>query len=365
MTEAGAVPDILGMRFVEIGRPWLKRILPKQTTCFASELPRRRPGTPAPAEALYGEPLRRLRSALADPAIAVIVCHPSMFAPWDARWLLRALFNRRLLRTGLPISTTLGPQMLRTGTAAPIAVVDLEDLPVIKRCNLFLLDCATLYFKRELPIDHWKVFLRTDHHGVPTPRYRLRPRNRSRIEKLAPLSLGLKIGSEGHFPPRTGKSIDIFYAGRVEGSSTVRQAGLGELASLAAHGVSIDVAQGPLLPEEFYKRAAAARLVWSPEGLGWDCFRHYEAAMCGSVPLINNPAIERYRPLLGGEHAIYYDIEPGGLTRAVIGALADRRRLEEIGQAAKAHVEAYHAPLALARHVLHTTLARARARAST
>ncbi len=349
------------MRFVEIGRPWLKRILPKQTICFASELPKRPSGISAPADALYGEKLRHLRAALADPTIAVIVCHPSMFAAWDARWLLRAVFNRRFLRNGLPISTMVGPQVLRAGATAPIAVVDLEDLPVVKRCNLFLLDRATLYFKRELPIDHWKLFLSTDHHGVPTPRYRLRRRNRSRVEKLLPLSLGLKLDGVAGFPAPVEKAVDVFYAGRVEGSSTVRESGLGELRSLADRGVSLDIAEAPLPPELFYKRAAAARLVWSPEGLGWDCFRHYEAARCGSVPLINNPTIERYRPFIAGEHAIYYDVEPGGLTRAVMSALTDRGRLAEMGRAAKHHVETYHAPAALARYVVRTTLARAKA----
>ena len=63
--------------------------------------------------------------------------------------------------------------------------------------------------------------------------------------------------------------------------------------------------------EEFYRRCAQAWIIWSPEGHGWDCFRHYEALACGSVPLINQPTIERYRPLLDGVHALYYDPEPG------------------------------------------------------
>ena len=69
---------------------------------------------------------------------------------------------------------------------------------------------------------------------------------------------------------------------------------------------------------EFYQRAARAWLVWSPEGLGWDCFRHYEAPACGSVPVINQPNIERHQPLVHGEHAFYYDRSPGELTRTIL-----------------------------------------------
>src|SRR5439155_445835 len=81
---------------------------------------------------------------------------------------------------------------------------------------------------------------------------------------------------------------------------------------------------------EFLERCARAWLVWAPEGFGWDCFRSYEAAVCGSVPLMNRPTIERYQPLIEGVHALYYDVEPGELGRAVMAALADRDRLVAI-----------------------------------
>ena len=90
----------------------------------------------------------------------------------------------------------------------------------------------------------------------------------------------------------------------------------------------------------------------SPEGLGWDCFRHYEAPACGSAPLINQPWLDRHAPLIAGEHALYYDVEPGGLTRAVTAALADKPALAKMAAAAQAHVMAHHTPQALARYVV-------------
>jgi hypothetical protein len=61
--------------------------------------------------------------------------------------------------------------------------------------------------------------------------------------------------------------------------------------------------------------------------------------------------------LADGEHALYYDVEPGGLARAVRAALADKPALARIAAAARAHVMAHHTPQALARHVVETARA--------
>jgi hypothetical protein len=74
------------------------------------------------------------------------------------------------------------------------------------------------------------------------------------------------------------------------------------------------------------------------------------------VPLLARPCIERYRPMVEGEQAIYYDVEEGALTKAALDALADKPRLETIACAAKAHVLAHHTPAALGHHILRTCL---------
>jgi hypothetical protein len=360
-------PDLTQLRFVEIGMPLVKRMLPEQTLCFASRL--HTPDADKASRTLVAsfEPFASLPATLRRTDIAAVFCHPNMFSPWDWRWFQRALFNRRLFRHGLPIASSWGPQLLRLPVAAPIAVIDLEDLPVINRNAQFLLDRALVYFKRELPSDHWKLFIKTGHHGVPTPRYRRVQRHRDWIDKLAPLSIGLPHSALLHLPApqeQPEKTVDIFFVGRVEDSSSLRRRGLQELLALKDRGVTLDLPPAPLPLPEFFRRAAAARLVWSPEGFGWDCFRHYEAAACGSVPLINNPTIERHQPLLAGEHAIYYDVEPGGLTRAALAALADGPRLAAMAKQAQAHVLAHHTPRAIAEYLLQETLRRAKAAAA-
>ena len=88
---------------------------------------------------------------------------------------------------------------------------------------------------------------------------------------------------------------------------------------------------------------ARAWLTWSPEGLGWECFRHYEAPFAFSVPIINSPTIIRYRPLIDGIHAFYYcPDEPNALAEKVKTALGDKKRLREMAERAHAHVLKYH-----------------------
>ena len=61
-------------------------------------------------------------------------------------------------------------------------------------------------------------------------------------------------------------------------------------------GIDVDI--GERMPiEQYMERCAKARLVWSPEGYGKECFRHYEAALCGSVPVISRAPRILHRPL--------------------------------------------------------------------
>jgi hypothetical protein len=339
---------------VEIGpRPYVARSYAGESLFFSTDSARDRPEGVRVLPALAD-----LWAALARPDVELVVVHPNFSSPLGVRHLNRTIFSWRFVRGRSPLFRAIGPELARWRGRAPLVVVDHEDLPLINRNNLALLERCDLWFKRELPADHWRVFTKTAHPNLPTPRFRGSARHQAWARKLRPLSIGLPLSSAGLLPlaPRE-KRFDLFFAGRVAGSSTVRERGLAEIEALAAHGVRIDRPDQPLPPAEFYARCAAAWLVWSPEGLGWDCFRHYEAPACGSVPLINLPFIDRHQPLIGGEHAIYYDPEPGGLTRAALAALADKPALTRIAAAAQAHVAAHHTPEALARHIVETARA--------
>lgn len=308
--------------------------------------------------------LPRLARALASNDYDLVVIQPGGHAPWAWQGIARALFRRSALRGEIPYFRGFGQQMLRGRVTAPIAVWDMADAPIVPRHHLFLIDLAKVYFKRELPADHWRVFMGTLHEQVPTPRFRRATKHRQRIAKLRPISLGLPLGLDRNAVVASlhteGKTSDVFFAGRVDASSTVRKSGLDELLALRAKGYKIDIPEAPLPLEAYLKRCAQAWLTWSPEGYGYETFRTYEASICGSVPVLNAPPIERYKPLLHGRHCFYHDAEPGGLTRTLEGALSDREKLRPMAQAAREFVLAEHTFTALARYVVESTLGQAR-----
>jgi hypothetical protein len=352
--------DLSNLKFVEVGAPWLKTAFPDQTVCFSNFHTRRNAD---PANGLHHislDTLPKLNRALHDPDVSLVVCRPGFYPPWHWRWISRELFSRRALQGQSRLFGALGAQMLRFPIAAPIAVLDTEDYPAIPSDRMFLLSRCALYFKRELPPDHWRLFMGTVHPSLPSRRLRQESRYRAMLEKVRPLSLGLPLDSRGLLPMSVAeKTADVFFAGDTASSSTVRATGMREIVALREQGITVDIPDQRLPLPEFYKRASQAWLVWSPEGLGWDCFRHYEAPACGSVPVINQPSIERHQPLAAGEHAFYYDPAPGELTRTIRAALADKDRLRAMAAAGQAHVMAQHTPEALARYVVETTLDRA------
>lgn len=344
--------DFSNLRIVEIGTPHMAATFPQQTHRFAPT-----PVKPTPALTKLSVPkLGALYRALHAPDLSLIVSQPTQVAPWQSTVLMRALFDRRAWLGHPRFGPVIAPHLLRLPVSAPIAVIDTGDYPYINRADLFLLSRCKFWFKRELPPDRWRLFTKTFHQQIPTPRFRRRSQLRHMLDKVRPISLGVSASLVAPPQGELAKTTDVFFAGSVDGSSTVRQRGLAELIALRDRGVRVDLPEGRLSPEEFYRRSAQAWIVWSPEGLGWDCFRHYEALACGSVPVINQPPIERHRPLLNGIHALFYDPEPGALTAMITSALADKDRLRTIADAGKAHVLTHHTIAAIAKYVVETTL---------
>jgi hypothetical protein len=136
----------------------------------------------------------------------------------------------------------------------------------------------------------------------------------------------------------------------------VRERGLHELLQLQKQGFRIDIQEGDCSPAEYLGRCARSWLVWSPEGYGWDCFRQYEAAYAGSVPVISRQTIERHMPLREGDHCYYYDVEEGHLARVIRQALLAPDVLLAMAAAGREHVLKHHTPQALAQYVVQATL---------
>jgi hypothetical protein len=282
---------------------------------------------------------REIRAGRVD----LIVVWVSPYAPWNFRQL-KAILTRPF-RPWTSLVRIFGVQALRfLTTPTPILAIDNEDARTIAPHNLFLLDKANVFLKRELPVDRWQVFQHTAHAGMPGARFRSNPRNRRRVQKLRPISVGVTrheaIPEQMPFPD---KSVDVFVALALEGSTTVRSEGIAQIRALADSGLVLDIVETRIPHPEYIERMSRAWLTWSPEGLGWDCFRHYEAPLAFSVPVINSPTIVRYEPLQDDVHAIYYHPdEPHDLTDKIMSALSDKGRLRQIAERARLHVLKFH-----------------------
>jgi hypothetical protein len=340
------------LRILEIGDDTLFfRAVPQQTTFYrVAAKPR------GQADRAFG-PLRALRCLrdLRAGKYDLLVVHAAQYAPWHPRTVLTALRDWHI-RAPVGLFGLFVWRFVHRFHAVPIVAIDLGDSFGIGRHNFFLLRAARAFFKRELPADRWHVFHRSGSRDYPGRHWRSKAASRSLVAKLRPISYGTWM-----WPPVAApavKTADIFFAGTTESNSTARASGLAELRALAQESLVVDIADDRLPPAEFLARMAAAWLAWSPQGLGWECARHYEAALVGTVPLINYPTIVRDCPLADGEHCVLYPVEPGGLAAAARAALADKPRLARIAAAANAHVRAHHSDYARSERIAVTVLGR-------
>ena len=341
------------VRILEIGEFSLfKRTMPDQTTLvFTGANPRsiegldHRPFGPAVLPGL----LRSLKRGEWDvvacfaPARPLIDCRRGLGGLLAS--LLRVLFRFR----------TLGTYAMRSRHPVPLVVLDYNDMQTVPRPALKLLDRSTVYFKRELPFDPAKALFdvvprfRT-HKRIMASKFLLR-----NVDKLRPISVAIPEETVRlALAARAEKSVDIFFAGAMH--SVVRQRGFEQIKALAASGYAVDICPGGLSKAEYLERCARAWLTWSPEGFGWDCFRHYEASLCLSVPVLSPPTIARYAPLIDGVHALTYPVEGDGLAAVIREALQAKARLARMAQTARDHVLLHHTQDRVCCHILVTAL---------
>ena len=347
------------LRILEIGGDSLFALaVPAQTDfCWTGQKPRQH------AKSALG-PFRfiRILRALRRGEYDLVVVHATQYAPWHPRTFLTTLRDWHI-RAPLGFFAIWAWRFIHLFHQVPIVGIDLGDSCLIPRHNFFLLKACKAFFKRELPSDHWLVFCKSSYPNFPSRSWRRKPRYNRMIEKLKPLSYGSLAVDLGIFSPRPiellpDKSVDIFFAGSIAANSTVRIAGRRELEVLQREGYVVDVVDKPLPAQEFMERISRAWLGWSPGGFGWDCSRHYEVPIAGTVPLINYPAIERDAPLRDGEHCVLYSVESGGLAMAARAALSDKSRLREMARTAATHVSTHHTPYARAERVTMLVLGR-------
>lgn len=311
-----------------------------------------------PGPDIFAKQTRPRRAILADVrrnAYDLVILGNTFFPAFNPRknWLRNAAnFTKKIFAHP---NLLVGGFFHRVKTATPFVGLDMEDVPIVDNSRFPVLGRSVCYFKRELPQNPCNAFLYTTSKTQCNGNVLNQPFFRASLGKLRPISIGVDDETGRRLAKyEAPKKTDVFFAGDCTNRIN-RQRGLQQLEALQREGYAIDIVRERLPREEFLRRCAQAHLVWSPEGYGWDCFRHYEVALVGSVPLMQVPTIFRHAPLLDEVHGIYYGVEENHLAARVRQVLQNRGRLVEMGRAARQHVLAHHTLDALGRYVIQET----------
>jgi hypothetical protein len=240
------------LRILEIGDELLfKLAAPEKTDFFWTGYRHRGKIAMALGPGAFFRSIRRLRRYEYD----LLVMHVPLYRPWHPRVILTLLRDWRL-SAPRGLFAVFAWWIIQRFHRTPIVTIDLNGSFGVGSHAFRLIDRSRACFKRELPVDRWQTFFKSGHANLPGLRWRRKRKNIRRMMKLRPIS----YGSPNAVAPiaRPTKIADIFFAGAVDGNSTVRSDGIAELLSLRAEGYIVDIPQEHLDMPEFHRRIACA-----------------------------------------------------------------------------------------------------------
>ena len=176
------------------------------------------------------------------------------------------------------------------------------------------------------------------------------------ISKLHPISLGIRPEALSAISTENTKAWDLFFSGDLH-EKGLRGRLIEELRSLAERKRWKVLIRDRLPFAEYLRCMAASKLSFSPPGMGWDCWRHYEAMLAGSIPVMSYPTILQHQPAIDGEHCFYFAPEPGGLTRCLEKAMQLSERFPSMAEAGRKLVLEQHTYPRLRDYVVRQTVA--------
>jgi glycosyltransferase involved in cell wall biosynthesis len=315
------------MRVLEISRLGLfKGLLPEDTEWirWGSSLTADEPVRPeAPSLGLLTRTLSRIGRREFD-LIVLPAIHPDHVHNQSKIKLMSKMMLRNAAKA--PAVASLVHRLVLRGARA--VIVDVSDERHLCDTTLRLFPKYTLYFKRELDFGVLRE---------PLAAGRVRP-------------IPLILPDERRIPLPREKDIDVMFAGNI--FNEPRKRAVEEARSLAQRGFRVFIPDKPLPYPVFMEALSRAWIVLSPEGEGWDCYRHYEACLAGAVPLINRPRYQRRLYLEDGTHCFYYDADRDSVAERVVALLADKPRLSGMAEEGRRYVLANHTRPAVARYIL-------------
>jgi hypothetical protein len=155
-------------------------------------------------------------------------------------------------------------------------------------------------------------------------------------------------------PFQRDRGIDVFFAGAV--NSEERRAAIDSVQQLRSEGYRIVTVEGHLPFAEYLSLMSRSWLTLSPQGYGYNGFRHYESMLVGSVPLINvsdPPVVNDFRH---GENCFLYSPKRGDINQVIKTALEDKNRLLQMAGGLREFVVGHHSMRAVASYLLREAL---------
>jgi hypothetical protein len=146
------------------------------------------------------------------------------------------------------------------------------------------------------------------------------------------------------------KEYDVCFAGAL--NSNARQFAVDTLKRLADYDLNIYIPSENLDKKSYCQMLQKSWLALSPEGIGFHCFRHYEAMAMGAVPLINFPETDLITCHEDTVDVLFFNLKFEDFKEKIMNSLRDKEMLMKIILNNLANLEAKHSPRAVGKEIL-------------
>lgn len=351
-TKSKSTSETRPTRMIEIGfQPWLATRFPNQVVFIDTRFKVDNWRTYTESKV----PLHRKLMRLAGNAITVVKIARRQdydavvvraIGTENSNGSLLKLLVRRFLAYGLEAITLYATR----GNRVTLAVLDLSDHQTISRRDKRLLQHCRLFFKRELSANIWNTLEAVLPRGYCIGAAFNIPLIAQFPFRLRSISLGIDTAT-AIAPRNDDKQFDVFYIGTnygIPARISVEKA-LVEAESL---GLRVFNPKNRLSSTEFRHAIRQSWLCLSPGGMGWDCYRHYEIGLEGSIPIMNTPTILPHRPFLHGVSCFYFRHDED-IPNVLVQALKNKDQLKMMATKAYEHVVSNHSFSALADYIVN------------
>jgi hypothetical protein len=146
------------------------------------------------------------------------------------------------------------------------------------------------------------------------------------------------------------KEYDVCFAGAL--NSNARQFAVDTLKRLADYDLNIYIPSENLDKKSYCQMLQKSWLALSPEGIGFHCFRHYEAMAMGAVPLINFPETDLITCHEDAVDVLFFNLKFEDFKEKIMNSLRDKEMLMKIILNNLANLEAKYSPRAVGKEIL-------------